>query len=333
MANLKIRIDGYAPKCNPGTLSAFFSIEKYIIGNYEDAIKQFSDDAYSNRLSSGIMFHIGKSDEQIADYFNHTPNVGYSHIFLSSIEEAQNIRKVEIDIIENSYYYPNGEYNVFPENTDSNNGVFNFSDTPPNGIAGELFTDNRISPKGTTIKSSQIEIGEIYDGYVFPLKLKFYTGAKPVEGYRFCGGKIEYRLFFLDKLERKIIFKLHFGDYIIHNFSKKFTWTNNVLEEIHQLNSSNEVFITPENFNLLQNKLRRGHLLKDIHINTLPKNGELLLNNKPISINQIISKEDLYNGMLKYQSTNNNNDDFSIKIGCDLNGNYVLYKSALFIKK
>lgn len=113
-----------------------------------------------------------------------------------------------------------------------------------------------------------------------------------------------------------------------------FTWNSGVLEEIHQLNSSNEVLITPENFTILESEPYPNDILKDIQLITLPKNGRLLLNNNPVSINQIISKDDLYNGFLKYQSANNNNDDFSIRAGYTRNRHtYFSNSNTIFIKK
>lgn len=326
MANLKIRVNESPIKCYVSLRGSSFPSGTPIIGTYEDATRSFRTDGYVDNLTKGIIFYINKTDEEIEQIIRSYELSGYIIIFIPSSQDIDRFHKIDIIEEQNRYYYPNGSHNVLKDDIKHSFFLF-FNETK--GIAGELFIDDRTSPKGTTIGDSQIEIGDIYDGYVFPLKLKIYPSVNTGVEYRFSGANISFSIGFLDRLGKRITFK----DVMLKNIKEtyylpqRYIWRNRVLEEIYQLNASNEVLITPENFTILQNEPRSN--LKDITIKTLPKNGKLLLNNNPVSISQIISKEDLYNGLLKYQSINNDNDDFSITSGYTESW----YYNTIFIKK
>lgn len=200
MANLKIRVNEAPIKYFSTVEGSSFSPGTPVIGTYENATHSFMTDGSSDNFTKGILFYINKTDEEIEQIIRSYEFSGYIIIFIPSSRDIDRFYKIDINEGQNRYYYPNGNHNVLRKDLRYAYSLF-FNETK--GIAGELFTDDRTSPKGTTIGNSQIEIGEIYDGYVFPLKLKMYPSVNTGVGYRFSGACIIIRISFIDRLGKK----------------------------------------------------------------------------------------------------------------------------------
>lgn len=254
---------------------------------------------FGSILFDGILFCFNKTDAEIATIKSNNSKKIIVHIIGTY---NNTIKSVKCSIRYNNYYFPNGDFDTYPDKSVASSTVI--------GIGGELYNDNRTSPQGVSSSVVVSPVTTITDGLVVPIKFTFYHLIELLEGFKASGQRATVELEFVDGSGTSIT------TYIYNTGTS--TWvprtviTNSVfvrsdpLEKTYDISKQTTITLNDLSFDILEDTSGTYSYIK---IESLSSFGVLKYKGNNVTLHQSITREDIANGYLTYTNTSGNDGD------------------------